>query len=83
MEATSGGAGHRGAQYAERNRLVREKFDALEAQFDTQVPQLQAAYFAAGGSDEASALLAGFTEQCITRVLGAVEELLHAFDEAR
>jgi len=79
MEVTSGGAGHRGPRYAERNRVVREQFDALEKSFATELPQVLAAYAAAPRGQTDAALLSGFTERCVGRVVTAIHDLLQRF----
>ncbi len=70
LDATTGGAGHRGPLYAERNRIVRARFDALEAQFESALRE---------GFDPTR--LAAFTAQCVESVVQAVRELLRQFGE--
>lgn len=65
--------------YAERNAIVRERFDALEADFMKQLPavMLQAT------ADESlnPNILDVFTDDCVHRVLAAVDSLLDQFGE--
>jgi hypothetical protein len=79
LDETTGGAGHRGHRYAERNRVVRDRFDALEKAFDHELAGVLQEFARARGSAAAPALLAAFTASCVDRVTKAVHELLADF----
>lgn len=64
-------------QYPVRNRLVRERFDALEAEFAAQVPTMAAQACNKGRID--SAILDDFTAACVQRVVAEVHQLLESF----
>jgi secernin len=65
--------------YPTRNRVVRARFDALEAAFDRATPEVVQQAQAAGEPD-AAAILDAFTQRCVEQVLAALEELLATFD---
>jgi len=68
--------------YAERNPMVRAKFDALERQFAATLPEVtNAAIVAKGQGDEkrCARLLDEFSAQCVDRVVVALNELIDMF----
>lgn len=83
MEATSGGAGQRGPRYSDRNRIVRARFDALEAEFEAELPRILEQHGGAPAAPGAAAVLAGFTHRCIERVVSTAEALLRQFGVER
>jgi secernin len=83
LEATTGGAGHRGSRYAERNPMVRARFDALETQFEAELPQRLAAWANAADGEAAGRVLADFTGDCVNRVVAAATDLLRQFGEGK
>ena len=64
--------------YSVRNRRVRAVFDALEREFEAELPRvLGRVGRSAGSAGEAAAdLLYAFTEQCVQRVVAALKGLL-------
>lgn len=64
--------------YPARNQLVRERFDALEADFKAQLPAVIQKAQASGAVDPQ--VLDAFTAACVERVVTTIHELLHTFD---
>lgn len=67
--------------YANRNRIVRAKFDALEQEFEAALPDLlqQAAQAKKAGAQQATSIFDQFTEQCVGQVTATLNELLDEF----
>ena len=66
-----------------RNPVVRAKFDALEKQFEAEVPNvLQRAVKLRkqGKEDEAAKTLDGYTEECVDRVAAELSRLREQFE---
>jgi hypothetical protein len=79
MDAVKGGAvSSQPDCYSVRNRRVRAVFDALEREFEAELPRvLGRVGRSAGSAGEAAAdLLDVFTEQCVQRVVAALKGLL-------
>src|SRR5690606_33455139 len=64
--------------YPARNQLVRERFDALEADLKAQLPAVIQKAQASGAVDPQ--VLDAFTAACVERVVTTIHELLHTFD---
>jgi secernin len=67
--------------YPRRNAQIRARFDALEEQFDAELPEVMARAMRLRQTDTAAmaAELDRFTARCVGRVVAAVEELLNVF----
>lgn len=65
--------------YPVRNRVVRQRFDALEAMFAAALPAIMARAVTAGDAAATAAVLNDFTAQCVQQVVAAVAELLAQF----
>lgn len=65
--------------YTARNQAVRARFDALEAEFEAELPEVMKAALAAAHPDTTASILDGFTGRCVGKVLAAFEELLAGF----
>jgi len=63
--------------YPQRNPQVRDRFDALEQQFSTQLPEVMAR--AVENPPEMSRILDEFSAACVQQVLAAMENLLATF----
>jgi hypothetical protein len=59
--------------YAQRNPIVRARFDRLEQEFAAEVPEVWRHYLQAGDGQ----ILDGFTERCAEQVVIALKELLN------
>jgi secernin len=67
--------------YPVRNQLVRERFGALEAEFEVSLPgAIQRACAAKRGSIDA-AVLDEFMADCVARVVSEVQDLISLFGE--
>jgi secernin len=77
LDTITGGTGHRGKLYAERNRIVRARFNTLEAQFEFELADILATH---SGSPDAPTLHR-FTASCVDRTREAAHELLRAFGD--
>ena len=68
--------------YTSRNRMVRERFDALEQAFMAQVPAVvqQAAALIETNRSAAADILDAFTSRCLQTTLTALKDLLRTFD---
>ncbi len=64
--------------YAERNPIVRARFDALEQAFTEQVPGVMRRAVEAGGQNPAdmAGILDAFSAECVRQVVQAMDELL-------
>jgi hypothetical protein len=64
--------------YPERNARARAKFDALERTFESQVPDVVRHAVGKRAQDPAAMarILDAFSEQCVQRVIAALDELL-------
>lgn len=65
--------------YPERNRIIRERFDSLEAEFKAELPQVLARAISDGEIN--ADVLDTFTESCVDQVISAIHELLELFGE--
>jgi secernin len=67
-------------RYQAKNRLVRERVDALEADFAAALPDILGEAAAAREADDQAVahVLAEFTENCVAKVVRVLEELLKA-----
>jgi secernin len=63
--------------YTTRNQIVRERFDALEADFRTQLPTIVAS--ATQNGDVDATILNQFSADCVDRVLVVIHGLLEDF----
>jgi secernin len=70
-------------RYAERNRIVRAKFDELERQFAAELPHTLREIGAVNAttSQTSTLRLDEFTEGCVQRVVATLHELLETFEE--
>jgi secernin len=68
--------------YPVRNRLVRERFDALEQEFEAQVPAVVREALAVDQSGLRAALLDDFTQCCVHKVHAMLKELLSTFSSS-
>jgi len=68
--------------YPNRNRRVRAAFDTLEREFKAEVPDVMRKAIEARETDhEAEAhILDEFSEQCVHKVVTAINELMTEFD---
>ena len=68
--------------YASRNPVVRERFDALERDFEAELPDVVGKANALCGADEqeAALVLDRFTQDCVTRVVHTLNGLLEEFE---
>jgi secernin len=69
----------RPGHYAAHNPLVRARFDALEAEFAAQVPEVMAQAVTAGEVN--AQVLDDFTATCVQRVLTEVQQLLETIGQ--
>jgi secernin len=79
MDAVKGGPVHsRPDAYPSRNRRVRAAFDALEQEFEAEVPEVvrEAAQMREVNQVAAACILDGFSEQCVHKVMASLDELL-------
>jgi secernin len=69
-------------RYPRRNRSVRMAFDRLEREFEGEVPDVMRKAIEARETDhEAEAhILDEFSEQCVHKVVTAINELMTEFD---
>lgn len=67
--------------YPQRNAIVRARFDALEREFEAELPAVLQKAQAAGdtGSDAQAAVLDAFSARCVERTVAAVRGLLDEF----
>lgn len=68
-----------GRAFTENRRIVRDRFDALEAQFRAEADSVEAdarQSLRKERPDEAATVLSSFTEDCVASVLSVTEELL-------
>lgn len=65
--------------YPARNQLVRARFDALEYEFETQTPAVMREALAVDRVAVRAAILDDFTQRCVHKVHGELQELLSAF----
>jgi hypothetical protein len=82
LDRTKGAAvGSRPGYYPRRNAQVRARFDALEADFEAELPAVIERAVAQRHQDPSAMAgeLDAFTARCIERVLAAVHELLEQF----
>ena len=72
--------------YAERNPIVRARFDALEQQFAAALPDVMNAAMTARGQGDENAgaqLLDEFSARCVDQVVAALNELIEMFEVER
>jgi secernin len=81
LDVTTGGAGHRGSLYAQRNQIVRGRFDALEVQFESELGGALAAYSQATDAAAGAEILSQFTARCVNVVTECARELLQQFGQ--
>ncbi len=69
--------------YPVRNALVRERFDVLEQQFESELPQVMRDALASRQSDGEidRSILDRFTASCVDRVVPVLHDLLRQFGE--
>jgi secernin len=65
--------------YTARNQTVRIRFDALEQEFEAEVPDVMKRALAAEHPDTTASLLDEFTQRCVHKVLSVLQELLTSF----
>ena len=71
--------------WAQRNPVVREAFDALEKEFASGIPEIMSQAVGLrkeGKIDEASGVLDGYTAACVEKALDKANELRSKFEEA-
>lgn len=68
--------------YPIRNRRVRAKFDALEQEFEAELPDVIKRARLTNEANRASFILDEFTEGCVNQVLAVLHELLAEFPVA-
>lgn len=68
--------------YPVRNRLVRERFDALEQEFEAQVPAVVREALAVDQPNLRAAILDDFTQRCVHKVHAVLNELLFAISSS-
>jgi secernin len=70
--------------YPERNRLVRSRFDALEADFAAELAELlsHCTVRPPMADEEQARRLDDFSSRCVERVVAAVNDLLNELDDA-
>lgn len=68
--------------YLCRNRTVRAAFDAIERQFEAEVPHVlrKTAELSSTDSEAVAYILDQFTEKCVQKVVTTVKKLLSEFD---
>jgi secernin len=69
--------------YPRRNRTVRARFDALEAQFEEETPHVVRRAVAAPDASSAASILDDFSSQCAGKVLAALHELRAEFSQEK
>jgi secernin len=80
MDSVKGGpVGSKPGLYPARNQMVRQRFDALEAEFAAQLPQVVTSAVNDDGVVKAAAL-DDFTAACVERVVETTRDLLATFD---
>lgn len=62
--------------YPVRNQVVRARFDALEREFEAEVPIVMREAFAVDQAGSRAAILDNFTQCCVHKVHAALQELL-------
>ena len=68
--------------YASRNPVVRERFDALERDFEAELPDVAKGAVASNCIDaqERALVLDEFTQDCVHRVVATLHSLLEEFE---
>jgi hypothetical protein len=68
--------------YPTRNRIVRERFDAIEQECAAELPQVlqRAANSSSGDRLSRAATLDEFTAKCVHKVVATLQELLVQFN---
>jgi hypothetical protein len=62
--------------YPARNQVVRTRFDSLEQEFERETPNTVRSALAAEHPDARAYILDEFTQSCVQRVVGVLQELL-------
>jgi secernin len=68
--------------YKSRNPIVRAQFDAIEMEIEAELSGVleKAIELRNTGEEAAAGILDKFTEKCVSKVVGALKELLREFD---
>ena len=68
--------------YKSRNSIVRAQFDAIEKEIEDELSGVleKAIKLRNTGGEVAAGILDKFTENCVSKVVGALKELLKEFD---
>ena len=67
--------------YKSRNSIVRAQFDAIEKEIEDELSGVleKAIKLRNAGGEMVAGILNKFTENCVSKVVGALEELLREF----